>query len=513
MNALTQAVSQGFSAEQIIDFLIRKSPKYAKDINRALGKGFSASQVLQYLGGKKGDHSLESTLTEHEKTRKTDKERQQNIEKNIGKGALALGAAGLGAYGLSRLGQAGQAITPEVLPALQKSMTPREGAEINITPRLGFDQKQIEFQPPNQLMHQAKQLPAPQMPGANMPQPQPPINPPPQPTQPNIPKLNYGDILNQVGLKEKVDDMRRINPPEVISRFLRYQFPKNKIKEIESHLNMPIENIVSGYIESTPKIDENQPQNIQQPQQVNQTQQQNQPIQTQPEQNIIQPEPSSQELEIPKEKTNAKEIGSSVLLPDGGIGEIQSVNQGIAKVNVDGKDRHKKLDELIEMPLPAKDLADLFDDLIGGIEKKTDQEVSKNVYWAGYDPKTNELAYIPHLGALYVYKDIAPEDAEKLTSLLTERKTTGENFIGVWEKGTKSPIGAAMSSLIQRLQKQAGGKGKEYSGKYEKIYDALEPAKLEAKKKYDLEKKASKPVKEKPEKKDEKRKTKKPRPD
>ena len=35
---------------------------------------------------------------------------------------------------------------------------------------------------------------------------------------------------------------------------------------------------------------------------------------------------------------------------------------------------------------------------------------------------------------------ISPEDVEQLTSLLTQRKSSGQNFIGAWESGTASPI-------------------------------------------------------------------------
>jgi len=117
------------------------------------------------------------------------------------------------------------------------------------------------------------------------------------------------------------------------------------------------------------------------------------------------------------------------------------------------------------------------------------------VEWAGYDPNTNELAYKPHgSDKMWSYDDIPPEDVEVLTSLLTQRKSTGENFIGAWQAGTESPIGAAMYQLIKKLQAARGGKGNEYKNKYETIYDALEPAKKAAKERHaERKKKAKKP--------------------
>ena len=120
--------------------------------------------------------------------------------------------------------------------------------------------------------------------------------------------------------------------------------------------------------------------------------------------------------------------------------------------------------------------------MISGIEEETEQDVSRMVNWAGYDPKTNELSFLPHDGALYIYKNISPEQKDMLTSILSTRKTSGGNFIGPWKAGSKSPIGAAMSALIKQLQAERGGKGNEYEEKYETVYNYLEPA-VKAKKK------------------------------
>lgn len=176
-----------------------------------------------------------------------------------------------------------------------------------------------------------------------------------------------------------------------------------------------------------------------------------------------------------------------------GVGEVREIRNGQAIVEVDGKLHKVKEEELIQSPLPEKDLADLFDDLVSGIEKKTGKQVSRNVEWAGYDPKTNELIYKPHSGDKgYTFDDISKEDKDLLTSFLTQRKSTGKNFIGAWEAGTESPIGAAMYQLIRKLQQERGGKGNEYRNRFETIYDALEPAKLASKEKHAERKKKAK---------------------
>ena len=144
---------------------------------------------------------------------------------------------------------------------------------------------------------------------------------------------------------------------------------------------------------------------------------------------------------------------------------------------------HKvKAEDLAQSPLLEKDLAELHNDLISGIEKETGEETSRNVHWAAYDPETNSLLYVPYLGSGYLYDEIPEEDVKLLTNFLSTRKTTGKNFIGAWGAGTKSPIGAAMSALIKRLQSERGGKGKEYSRKFQTVYNAYEPAQKAAKK-------------------------------
>jgi hypothetical protein len=185
-----------------------------------------------------------------------------------------------------------------------------------------------------------------------------------------------------------------------------------------------------------------------------------------------------------QESMPTESIGSLALTPQGDLGEIESIKNGIATIDSNGNKKTRKLSEIETSPLPAKDLADLHADLIAGIEKHTGQQVSRNVNWAGYDPETRQLAYIPHNSdKLYTYDNIPEEDVKQLTNFLTQRKSSGDNFIGAWQSGTKSPIGAAMYAMIQKLQKERGGKGKEYSGKFQSVYSALEPAISASKKK------------------------------
>lgn len=173
---------------------------------------------------------------------------------------------------------------------------------------------------------------------------------------------------------------------------------------------------------------------------------------------------------------------NSVVSSPNGVGEVKEIRNGQAIVEVDGKLHKVKEEELEAPPIPEKELSTLFDDLMEGIEKETGEDVSRMVQWAGYNPEKNTLQFLPHTGDMYTYDNISEEDASLLTDILSTRKTTGSNFIGAWKKDSKSPIGAAMSKLIRKLQAERGGKGNEYSAKHGTIYSAYEPA-IQAKKK------------------------------
>jgi len=191
--------------------------------------------------------------------------------------------------------------------------------------------------------------------------------------------------------------------------------------------------------------------------------------------------PGDEKSQEEAEKVAQKLTKNSTVIAPQGVGEVKEIRNGKAIVEIDGKRHQIDEDELESSPIPEKDLADLYDELIEGIEGETGEDVSRMVQWAGYNPETNTLQFLPHTGKLYKYGNISEEDAALLTDILSTRKTSGSNFIGAWKAGSKSPIGAALSKLIRKLQSERGGKGNEYEETHEPIYSAYEPA-IEAKK-------------------------------
>ncbi len=263
-----------------------------------------------------------------------------------------------------------------------------------------------------------------------------------------------------MGLENQINTMQQAgNSPEQIAQAIEVLAKPEQKKWLQSQTPQPLSEIVNEFLS-------NQETNVPGREINTPTRETNSAIRE-----INAP---TREINLP-DKENKLPDKPLIATKSGDIGEIKGEDSTGKLIDVNGRVKKFKDEDIIESPLPEKDMADLLEDLLRGIEKDTGEEVSRNVNWAGYNAEHNELQYRPHGGALYTYENISPEDVKLLTSILSKRKTTGQNIIGGWQEGTKSPIGAAMSALIQRLQKERG-KGNEYSKKYETLYDWVEPA-------------------------------------
>lgn len=463
-NKLSQLLDNGLSPDEIIMTLMKTTPKLAKKIRNMLTGGLGTGEILNGLmqdpearnvnfNNSRPVSASEMQSISHLKSYNSipdsrEKEALKNLQK-FTRQAINIGSTVGGAYALSRaIPKALQSIPQamqQILPGQQQIQQGLQGATSNVG---------------QQAASITNNLPTPQQPPVektNIPQQQ-------QPIQPEVKTIDVGSLLDKSGLKKHVDELSgRIKDPKQIAAILYNKYPE-EMKRFQKESGKNMEDAIGDYLSSSPV------------------------------QSGAIPEQSNEQETTTEQQPDKIEKKSIVASPNG-IGTVKEIRNGQALIEVDGKLHKAKEEELIQSPLPEKDLADLYDDLIGGIEKESGQQVSRNVYWSGYDPNVNELAYIPHDGGLYVYDNISPEDAKELTNILSQRKSTGQNYIGTWEKGSSSPIGAKMYQLIQRLQKERGGKGNEYSNKFLKIYDALEPAKSAAKKKHEEQrkKKAKKP--------------------
>ena len=440
---LMTALTQGYTSKQIIDWLLRSGKKIGKQIKSAKSQGFSDDQVLTYLTkGKYASHGQKNEIlggmSESEKGSRIFN--QGTDWAATGRGIATAASIAAGAYGLARglpaIKQGAQRLFgrggPQPMGGApiqpQGPAGPQAGQTININPTTA----------PN----------APQSPNAA------------QPNQPLSPEA--------MARNKASNDFKAMTP----------EFRDWAARKIEAGQEKPFEEMLKEFQQEKLATKPQSPlmqgieADVQKMGEPDTISSQNQ-TDTGTEQQPIRKEPE----ERPIQK------GDLVATRGGFFGSIKDTRNGKALVDVAGRVHQIATGDLISSPLPEKDLADLYDDVIQGIEKETGEEVSRNVELAGYNPSTNNLLYIPHGGAAYVYSNISPEDAKNLTNVLQQRKTTGENYIGAWFAGTKSPIGHEMSNLVRKLQSERGGKGNEYEEKFETIYRALEPAAKASKKK------------------------------
>lgn len=471
MNPIFNALNSGYSPQQILGYLSKAIPQMAPAIKKATKMGYPAQQILGFLSKtfETEDRRGMSESERHAVNSKADAERAKFGLKALGAAVATPIAAQV----------AGNAIT-RILPGPLRNPAPGVPSSVNPTNPGATNPLNTALAPTPVLPQQVQPSPILPSPTPNVP----PTLPQNAPTiQPQVNSTNVVDALKKFNLSSHVEKLaKNRSDPKDIAAILYSQFPK-EMSAFQKEIGMFMEDGISQYLANLPKGTPVVPEVPQ-----------NQSVTAPNVQDMYQkgttnvPNEDESVLSAEEMKPVKIEKKSTVISPNG-IGQVKEIRNGKALIDVDGKLHKANEEDLISSPIPEKDLAELYEDLTKGIEKATGKQISRNVDWAGYDPKTNELAYKPHgSDKLYAYADISPEDVELLTSLLTQRKSTGENFIGAWEAESESPIGAAMYQLIKKLQAERGGKGNEYKNRYETIYDALEPAKKAAKEKYAREK-------------------------
>lgn len=444
MTGFLTALGSGFSAKKILEFLMRKSPDMKQKITTALASGYSAEKVIKFLSKDKNYDKLKSQMEQSYPMEQNSNPlvQAQNVRsQNLGQDpasalqrnlpGIAAGAVGALAPALAS-GATQFALSRAIPHSLQDKLGLSPGSSNPLMQNSGVG----NMQP----MGSQQAMPPIQVPGQNV-SSQPPISPSiTQQAQPVQAQgiVNPKEFLEKLGVREVVDEMlKRGNKPEAVMAALQLKGGMGKAKTDPELLKN-----IEEYAKTAQPTTEMQPK--------------------------------------PTESVGLAK-GATVASPQG-VGEIKEIRNGKAIVEIDGKKHQVNEDELESSPVPEKDLAELHDELLRGIEGETGEDVSRMVQWAGYNPENNTLQFLPHTGKLYKYKDISPEDATLLRDILSVRKTSGSNFIGAWKAGSKSPIGAALSKLIRKLQSERGGKGNEYEETHEPIYSAYEPA-IEAKKK------------------------------
>lgn len=482
---LFNALAQGFNAKQIIDHIIKKFPSQAKKLKEALSQGFSHDQIL-------------TNLTEHEKTRKSEISKREKREKIAG--AAAMGGASLAGISLGSP-YFSQVASNVVSNALPSSLRQIPGAIQNaLRYHNGQQDQQSPVAPQNINPQQIQQPSSQQPPVANVqnnlqvPQTQAPKIPEPQ----QISQVNATQIIDSLKSGEKIKDLQNLGwQPDQMQAYFQ-KFHPDIVKKGEKDSGKEFKDLITQYLAENPSQEEK----------------------TAPPEGLeIAQQPVAQINEAPEEApTKAEEVTEpepiqkkSIVGTPQGVGEVREIRNGKAIVEIDGKLHKVDESDIEEPPLPPKELADLFDELISGIEEETGEDVSRHVTLIGYDPDLQQLIYKPWRGAVYTYNDVTDEELGDLKEKIN-RKTSGENIIGAYQEGTNSPIGAAMSDFQQRriarqkeleeerkridkqqlrLFEEVEEKKKKpvHKGKFETIYYAYEPAEKAAEDRYKERKK------------------------
>lgn len=468
MNPLiARALTQGFTINEIIKWLLSNNSPLSRSIKEATKQGYTQDQIGEYLtkGSKftsgQRERALEG-MTEKERA-----ERMQyrgNAGKDLSK-IMNIAYPAAAAYAGYTAGQKSVPPMPNAEPP------PMQDAPSAIQPAAQGMQQQAVQRATGMGVPTTTQQVATQ--AALSPQAAPAI-----PTAPSSMELVTKENL----LPHIAEYAKNYDDPSHIAAALYSQFPKH-LDRIQKAAGKPMEEVIGdvlGEIKAQqPEVETNvmPPEQVEAPQKIAETLV---PQQVEPEQTI---EPEIKPMDV----------GSSVLTPSGEMGEIEKISGKTAQIKTESGKKGSKFDELLPVPENSDEIADIYQNLI---DKIPEGYKSRMADYVGYSQDDNSLLITFHDGSSYDYQDVPEDIVKEIVNSDFMAKTTGGNYLGKWYKDAPS-IGAGISLLISDLQKQRGGKGKEYDKKYKEMYSMHRLAKEKLKEKKENEKREERAKKRK----------------
>jgi hypothetical protein len=466
---IAKALSSGFTADQVIKFILKKFPDQADKIKSAMAAGFTVDQILNYIqGGRKlvnqsqnQEMQMQGRKTEHEQTRDMDTARKSNVNKGFGT-AAALGASALGGpAALQALSRALPANLAQLAPAiLQQQQSPLSSSS---TP----NQNPLPENPTNIGQPSQPSIPS-EIPSS----PNPPV--PPSLPQGNAiaqPKgiPNAKEYLDKLGVTAKVDEeIAKGNSPEGIMAMLT--IGNKKAAKTDPELKSAIEEYVKQKIRedvlnppgSTPDLEKKTP-NVKP---LDNAQQEKKALPGEKttevqrrlkigyadaaklvdERDKLEKQPTSSEV-TPEKQPIAKT--DTVATPQG-IGNIKAIKEKTALVEVGGKTHKIPIEELEKPSFSEDEVADAYDNLMAKIPE---EHRSGFIQWAGYDEDRNVLGFIPRAGKYEELHNITPEEANLIKEGKGVARTSGENREGLWVVG-EDTRGGIISQIIHDRRKK-----------------------------------------------------------
>lgn len=477
MNPFFQALSQGYNPQQIIQHLTQAFPKLAPRINYARKAGHTVDQILEFFSDKLEDEMANKYVNSNRIELKKRQEYQEKAKKIIKGGvflgttaisALALGRAipkalqGLGTLAQSR--SSGTSSPPPMPPKQPPPFNPLIGLNQPKSPIPNQPGPQSGVNQPAQALKQTMQLPAPQIPNQSQ-QAVPSSAAIELPQKPPVAsksdrlwdvlttnkRINTGDPQDNEFLRiakrlQKVGDIQ--DRAQFEDLYKQYEFTKTKTYrpgDLEKYMDFVTKQMKQ---KNTPEMT---------------------PKQVQPEIGNLE---EKVESTIPIEQKQEKELALS---PSGKIGELESSENGIAKLNLDGKVKAYKDAEVVREPIEARKA--VYD-----ILEIPEKDRSGPLDLVNYDTVDRNLYVQFPSGKVVVYKDVDPETANAIRIGKGVPKTSGKTVTGEqWTAGIADSRGAEFSQRIAqnpKYSKQNQGKTWYY---LDDIYDKLGAIRLKPK--------------------------------
>lgn len=444
---IQQAITMGYTAYQILNFISKKFKSASVGINNARQQGYSDDDILKFLGGKikpKNKVKADKQLSEQEQYLKSvgikSKEEKEETKNKFISGALGAGITALGAYNIYQnyggmFGSPQQPSTPTNPPipgspinppdALQQTpgqmaapQTPMPGPQIGQAIEQGVEQpiqQSMQQTAPAELAQAAQAMPQAQ------------------------PSTQLPSIFEQLTKNVNVQALS----PEKVKQLQFVKTISDKLEQEGKQITDPafqgIAKKIKGILQGKPGTVIEETARIAGVVPIDKMKQDKSEITS------VDPSP------IPKSKDVQK--GDTVVTEDGNVAEVKSVSGNNFLIEEDGKVKQVPMESLRSQPEAIKKAKIVFDP-----SKIPEDDRSAALAISIPMPDRSGIINMFHDGSFYLYKrkDGQPLEEDLIRRVIDGQDipiTSGDTFMGAWnnEKGD-SRGSASFKELVAMAQ-------------------------------------------------------------
>lgn len=387
MPLINQLIHMGYSSAQVLNFIGKKFKNMNTGIDSAKSQGYNEESILKFLSGKipVRKDAVEKTMSENDKYLSSiGLKTKQEKEDQTNK--FIKGAIDIGSTALGAY-------------ALYRSI-PKIASGLNTAVKgIGQGSNPLSSFPQTSAINKNSIQDTPGLQAAAQ------ISTPSVIQSPSL--ANKGkETFEKFGLSPKIQDLIKSgNGPEEIEGYIQKFHPK-EFKQFEKEAGISLRQALTEFNQQEPIVEE-----------------------------------APEKFKVPESK-------KLVAFPDGQIGEVESINKGIAKVNIDGTIRNRKMDDLIPEP---EDAIEAVQNLL----KIPEEDRSSVLAYTAYNPLTQKLYAMYHDGRTVEYDDFDEQDFEDINSGKFTPRTEGKNQFGLWTKEDEKSRGATLYKLLLSNPKYA----------------------------------------------------------